>query len=271
MQANPSLTNPSHAASAGTPLNAAPGRRVTDAPTRAFHWLFALCFAGAYLTADGERWRLVHVTLGYTLAALVVARLLWGLVGPRPVRLSVLWGKLRGLPKWLQNAVAVRSPSALQATWRPAQHLLMALAVALILALVLPLTLSGYAVWDEWGGEWLEEVHEFFGNALLGMVLAHIGLIALLSLLRRKNQALPMLTGRVAESGPDLVKRNRPLLAAALLCAVLGFAAWQSQQFPNGLWPAGGNAAAEEGPRADRDHDRDQAKALKQSARKAPG
>ena len=28
-------------------------RRVVDAPTRMFHWLFALCFAGAYITADG--------------------------------------------------------------------------------------------------------------------------------------------------------------------------------------------------------------------------
>ena len=27
-----------------------PGRLVTDAPTRMFHWLFALSFVGAYLT-----------------------------------------------------------------------------------------------------------------------------------------------------------------------------------------------------------------------------
>ncbi len=210
----------------------APSRRVVDATTRMLHWLMAFTFTTAYLTADGERWRLVHVTLGYTLAGLVVARLLWGLVGPRPVRLSVLWGKLRGLPKWLHNVVAVRSPSALQATWRPAQHLLMALAVALILALVLPLTLSGYAVWDEWGGEWLEEVHEFFGNALLAVVLAHIGLIALLSLLRRKNQALPMLTGRVPGKGPDIARNNHGFLAALVLACVLGFWAWQWQTAP---------------------------------------
>lgn len=48
-----------------------PSRRVTDAPTRMFHWLFALCFVGAYATADGEHWRLLHVTLGYTMAGLL--------------------------------------------------------------------------------------------------------------------------------------------------------------------------------------------------------
>lgn len=209
-----------------------PGRRVVDAGTRMLHWLIAFSFTGAYLTADGERWQRVHVTLGYTLAGLVLARLLWGWLGPRPVRLSVLWRRLQGWPAWLQSLAAVRSLGALQAAWKPGQNLLMVLAVALILALVLPLTLSGYAVWDEWGGEWLEEVHEFFGNALLWVVLAHLGLIALLSGLRRKNLARPMLTGRVPGAGPDLAQRNHGALAALVLVCVLAFWAWQWQTAP---------------------------------------
>lgn len=94
--------------------------------------------------------------------------------------------------------------------------------MGLILVSIVPLTLSGYAVWDEWGGEWLEEVHEFFGNAMLMVVLVHVGLIALLSALRRKNQALPMLTGRVPGPGPDLAKHNHRALAALVLACVLG-------------------------------------------------
>ena len=35
---------------------------------RVFHWLLVLSFAGAFVTAESERWRLVHVTLGYTVA-----------------------------------------------------------------------------------------------------------------------------------------------------------------------------------------------------------
>jgi cytochrome b len=207
-------------------------RRVVDATTRMLHWLMALSFTGAYLTADGERWRLVHVTLGYTLAALVVGRLVWGLLGPRQVRLSVLLRKLQGLPGWLKSLPAVRSLDSLLPAWRQGQNLLMALVVALILALVIPLTLSGYAVWDEWGGEWLEEVHEFFGNTMLIVVLAHVGLIAFLSLLRRKNQALPMLTGRATGLGPDLAKRNHGLLAVLLLACVLAFWTWQWTEAP---------------------------------------
>ena len=233
--ASPSSASAPSPAQAQTPRPAT--RRVVDATTRMLHWLMALSFTVAYITADGERWRLVHVTLGYTLAGLVVARVLWGLFGPRQARLSVLWRKLQGVPAWLKSMAAVRSPTALQATWRAGQNLLMAMAVALILALVVPLTLSGYAVWDEWGGEWLEEVHEFFGNTLLFVVLAHIGLIALLSALRRKNQALPMLTGRVQGPGPDLAKHNHRALAALVLACVLGFWAWQWNNAP--VQPAG--------------------------------
>jgi len=207
-------------------------RRVVDASTRMLHWLMALSFVGAYLTADGERWRLVHVTLGYTLAGLVTTRLLWGLFGPRQVRLSILWRRLQGLPAWCRSLAAVRTPTALQATWRPGQSLLMALAIALILALVAPLTLSGYAVWDEWGGEWLEDVHEFFGNALLFVALAHVGLIILLSVLRRKNQALPMLTGRIPGTGSDVAKKNHGPLAAVVLAGTLAFWAWQWHAAP---------------------------------------
>lgn len=216
-----------------------PGRRVTDAPTRMFHWLFALSFLGAYLTADSERLRLLHVTLGYTLAGLLVFRLLYGLVGPRPVRLGALWRKLSGTPAWLKSVMRPGWPAAGQ--WRQGQHLLMALAVASLL-LVLPLTLSGYATFNDWGGDALEEVHEFFGNAFLAVVLAHLGLIAAMSALRRQNMAAPMVTGRVPAPGPDLVQANRAWLAALLLLAVLAFGAWEWRQSPQGLLSSGASS-----------------------------
>jgi len=206
-------------------------RRVTDAPTRMVHWLFALCFVGAYATADGERWRLLHVTLGYTLAGLLGFRVLYGLVGPQHARLSLLWRKVNGLPKWLRSFKPTAGQALLaDVNWRQGQNLAMAGAVVFLMALVLPLTLSGYATYNEWGGEWLEELHEFVGEFFLWTVLAHLGLLLGLSLLRRKNQALPMLTGRIEGNGPDFAKRNHVWLAGLLLVAVLGYWAWEWQQ-----------------------------------------
>ncbi len=229
MTAHTVHASPLGAASSTASTNPPSTRRVVDATTRMLHWLMALSFTGAYISAESEHWRLVHVTLGYTLAGIVLARLLWGLLGPRAVRLAGLWARVRGLPRWLQSLAAVRSWAAWCDLLPSGRKLLMGLAMVLMLALVLPLSLSGYAVWDEWGGEWLEEVHEWVGNAMLWVVLLHIGLIALLSVLQRKNQALPMLTGRVPGRGPDIAKKNHGWLALLILVAVLAFWGWQWQ------------------------------------------
>ncbi len=222
-------------------------RRVIDAPTRMFHWLFALCFVGAYASGDSEQWRALHVTLGYAMAGLLGFRLLYGLFGPRHARLSLFWRRLRGAPQWLRSFT---TPQVLSGGhWRQGQNLLMAATVAALLALVLPLALSGYASYEEWGdvfgGEAFEALHEFFANALLMLVLVHLGLIVAFSLLRRKNQAQPMLSGRIDGNGPDLAKHDHVWPAALVLMAVLCFGAWQWQQAPQGLWPAGAWSAAD--------------------------
>lgn len=237
-------------AASGTRDKPAPrSRRVTDAPIRMFHWLFALSFAGAYLSGDSEHWRALHVTLGYTMAGLLVFRLCYGLLGPRPARLGVLWRKVSGLPAWLRAmAQGVRQPSLQAMPWRQGQNLAMGLAIIALLVLTVPLTLSGIATFHDWGdvlgGDWTGELHEFFGELLLIVVLAHLALIAALSLLRRKNQALPMLTGRMEGAGPDLVPHNRAGLAVLLLTAVLAYGAWEWQQAPQGLLPAQGVGGA---------------------------
>ncbi len=237
----PTGAQPTQATTAST-APARPRRRVNDAPTRMFHWLFALSFAGAYLTGEGERLRLLHVTLGYTMAGLLVFRLLYGLIGPKPLGLGVLWRKLLLAPTWLR--AVMHAPSLGQLNWRQGQNALMALAVVALLTLALPLTLSGYGTYRGWdealAGDWLAEVHEFFGEAFLAVVIGHIGLLLGLSLLRGKNQAQPMLSGRVDGPGPDLVRHQRIWLAALLLLAVLGFGAWAWQQSPNGLLNLGG-------------------------------
>ena len=234
------LATPSFESTTQTPSTTAkPSRLMIDAPTRMFHWLFALSFLGAYLTADGERWRLLHVTLGYTLAGLLAFRVLYGLIGPRQAGLGAMWRKLSSAPVWLKSITQSSAPAGIN--WRQGQNLLMALAVVALLMMVVPLTLSGYGAYNDWGdflgGDWLAEVHEFFGEAFLFVVLAHLVLILGLSLLRRKNQGMPMLTGRVEGSGPNLVKKNRVWLAGLLLLAVLAYTAYEWQQSPNGLIP----------------------------------
>jgi cytochrome b len=136
------------------PLSAAASgasRRILDAPTRAVHWLMALCFLGAYLTADGERFRMVHVTLGYTLIGLVGWRVLWGLAGPRHSRLALWLGKLRGVRGVIDSIKAGRMP--LQA----GQNVLQAVAVLGLLVAGVLVTATGYALFAEVAGGRFED------------------------------------------------------------------------------------------------------------------
>ena len=216
-----------------TPVSVPPTRRVIDAPTRVFHWLFALSFLGAYLSAEGERWRMLHVTLGYTMAGLLAFRVVYGLVGPRQVRLSALGSKLSGGTAWLRGVW--RAPTPGSVNWRQGQNLFMALAVVALMVAVVPVTLTGYASFNEWGGDLLGELHETVGEAFLWLVLAHLGALAVFSLWRRTNLTTPMLTGRTPGRGPDLVKHNHAWLAVLLALAVVAYIAWEWRQAPRGL------------------------------------
>lgn len=223
----------------GQPVQAAAGRPagrlVTDAPVRAFHALFALCFAGAWLTGDSERWRLLHETLGYTMGGLLASRLVYGVVGPRQARLGALLRRTKGLWAWLG---ALRPPVRARLDWRTGQNLALAVTVVLMMAVVPLVVASGHALSADWGGDAMEEVHEALVHLLLGLVLVHLGSLAVLSVLRGRNLALPMLTGRVAGPGPDLVRRPRRALALLLVLAVIAFGAWQWQSSPQGLLPS---------------------------------
>jgi cytochrome b len=99
-----------------------------------------------------------------------------------------------------------------------------------ILLAIAPVVVSGFVAFQEWTGEWMEDVHAFMGDFMLTLVLLHVGAVLGLSLLRRRNLAAPMFTGRSEGLGPDLIQSNHGWWAALLLTAVLAFWVWQWQQ-----------------------------------------
>lgn len=217
----------------GTVPVAAPQRRIKDAPTRAAHWWMVLAFAGAYATGDSESWRLWHVIFGYSLLLALAFRLLWGVWGPQPVRLSLWWRRGKAGAQWLATQI---NP----AQWRiwlqqPQMQLKQSSVqgtglVLLLMVLIMPfLGGSGYVAYQEWTGDWMGELHEWLGNLALTAVLVHLGLLLAGSLLRRQNLAWPMVTGKTPGTGPDLLPYNRLWLALLFSAAVIGFAAWYWQ------------------------------------------
>jgi len=201
---------------------------VWDAPVRVFHWLLVLSFAGAYLTAESERWRLVHVTLGYTLAGLLAFRLLWGVAGTRHARFTNF---VRGPAAVMQYMRTMLSGAPAHFTGHnPAG----AVAIVLMLAAGVVIGVTGWATYNEVGGEWLSELHEGAANFMLAVVVVHIAGVVLASRLHRENLARSMVTGRKLGALEEGIRGTWWPLALALVLAVLVFwwLQWQGAPTP---------------------------------------
>jgi len=209
------------------------GRLMVDAPVRMFHALFAVCFFGAWLTSECEKWRGLHVTLGYTMAGLLLFRIVYGFFGPPQARLRLLFGRFKGLIEMTDFSRTGEARADGNANRPPLlgvlQNALMAAAILLLIVLAVLTGLSGYFAWND-APEWVAELHEASGEALITLGFIHIALVLLFSFLRKRNLALTMLTGKIAGPGPSLVQHNRAWLALVIFLAVCAFAAYDLRQ-----------------------------------------
>lgn len=163
---------------------------VWDAPVRVMHWLLVASFAGAWLTAESERWRLAHVTLGYTMAALLGLRIVWGFVGTRHARFADF---VRGpSAAWRYVVALLQGRPEHHAGHNPAG----ALAIVALLVGIGVTAASGWATYNDVGGEWLEELHEGAATLLLAVVVVHVVGVVVGSLAHRENLVAAMFTGR---------------------------------------------------------------------------
>jgi cytochrome b len=219
---------------------------VWDAPVRVFHWLLVLSFAGAWLTAESERWRLVHVTLGYTMAALVAFRIVWGFVGTRHARFADF---VRG-PKaaWRYLAALLQRRPAHHTGHNPAG----ALAIVALLVLIGVTAASGWATYEDLGGGGLEDLHEGAANLLLALVGVHVVGVVVGSFAHRENLVGAMFTGRKQVPPQEGIRSAWHGVAVLMLIATLGFWALQWRAAPSP-----GPAQTASVPSRDRHADRD--------------
>jgi cytochrome b len=191
---------------------------VWDLPLRVFHWLLALSFAGAFLTAEIVRAPGAHLALGYTFLGLLAFRLVWGFVGSRHARFGSLAHGPAAVAGYLRSLFARRPKH--YAGHNPAGSW----AIVAILALGMAVAASGYAVQlDAFGGA-LEELHEAASYALLVLVAVHVAGVVVGSLAHRENLVAAMITGYKAGRPTDAIRGPRRAVAFALIGAIV--AAW---------------------------------------------
>lgn len=198
---------------------------VWDWPTRLFHWLLTLCFAGSWVTAEaGFDWTEVHFLLGYTTLGLVVFRVVWGLVGPTHARFSGFLKSPRIVLQYTRtlfsrtntrsNARTNKSAS-ISATDKPSEssssghNPLGGWMVMVLLGLVAVQASTGLFLSDDifYAGPYnpvvsgktadtLAGIHHLNFNVLQGAVLLHVIAIFFYAAWRKQNLVGPMLSGR---------------------------------------------------------------------------
>lgn len=205
--------------------------RIWDPIVRIFHWGLVVAFATAWLTADEIQ--PVHEFAGYTVAALIAVRVLWGLVGPRYARFSqfvrgpvvtarYLGDMARGRERrYLGHnpagaAMVVAILLTLSGTAFTGWLMTTAPRPAAVAAVTAPAIITpAYADDDEGegyeygeedgerGGGALKEVHETLANLMLFLVALHLAGVVLASIRHRENLARSMVTGDKRPPEPD--------------------------------------------------------------------
>ncbi len=177
--------------------------KVWDPLVRLFHWTLVGGFAIAWLTED--EWMGLHAYAGYVVGTLLSFRLIWGVLGTRYARFSDFVKSPARVAAYLQDLVRFRAERTVG--HNPAGG---AMIVALLIMLLLT-TLTGLLAYGAtgagplaqplfgnraYGSELFEEIHEFFANFTLILVLVHLMGVAFGSYLHGENLVRSMITGK---------------------------------------------------------------------------
>lgn len=178
--------------------------KVWDLPVRLFHWLLAGCFLLAYTTEDD--YMALHSYAGYTIAGLLLFRLIWGFAGSRHARFSDFACSPRRIINYLIEVVRFRAERFIghnPAGGAMVFALLASLSVTVVSGLIVFGTeqasgpLAGLMANAPFAiGKRAEDVHEFFANFTLLLVILHLAGVAIASLQHRENLVHAMINGR---------------------------------------------------------------------------
>ncbi|MCR4346650.1 MAG: cytochrome b/b6 domain-containing protein [Sulfuricaulis sp.] len=201
--------------------------KVWDPLVRLFHWSLVAAFTIAWLTGDEES--RLHELAGYTVIGLVLIRIVWGFVGTRYARFSDFVYRPSVILSYIRELTLGKSKRHLG--HNPLGGLMvLALLVSLLAAGITGLALEGAeqgtgpfaslstgatmtmpgviaeALADDddkvhnngknENDEIWEELHEFFANLTLLLVVLHIAGVIIGSLVHRENLVRAMFTGR---------------------------------------------------------------------------
>jgi cytochrome b len=170
-----------------------PMQYVWDPFVRIFHWSLVVAFAVAFYTHASEWNRLIHVRAGYTVALLLAARIVWGLMKSGYASFESFPFDLKLASK--HTFRVLKGNAKRYIGHNPAGSLV----IYLMLAFGLTAVSSGWLVYNEgWlfnQPELFQTLHEYSTWGWLILVIMHISGVIAESILHKDNLILAMITG----------------------------------------------------------------------------
>ena len=214
---------------------------VWDLPTRLFHWLLALSVGTNVIVGPRGDWEFpLHVAAGCTALALVLFRIVWGVIGSRHSLFPdfvrgprVVLQHLRDLLKLSQEPHTGHNPLG---GWMVVTLLAMTLVTATTGLFSATRRGTGGPFVGVIGGQGLGDLHGTLGNLMIFLVILHLCGVALHYFVTRENIVGAMVTGRKrldtesAAAEPPLVSRWRAVIPAAVAIALGGYL-WSQAHF----------------------------------------
>ncbi len=190
---------------------------IWDWSIRIFHGLFAgtLTLALGIALLAGEHSPLFewHMLFGLCAGFLLVLRLVFFVIGSKPVSMAGLLAAFRTAPAYFRNLLGTPSP-------HHGGHNPLAWAVYLAMFLLLAGTvLTGVNMRSECA----EDLHEFFAYGLLATIVSHLAGLMLHTLRFNENIAMSMLTGKKQAAASERIRSAKPILGGVTLLLCLAF------------------------------------------------
>ena len=163
---------------------------VWDRFVRFFHWSLVSCvFFNYFVMDDGKT---THQWVGYFAVAMVVARIIWGFIGSPFARFSSFFPTPSRLANHVRQVRVGNHDASLG--HNPIGALMMLSLMTAVLALGTTgwmQTLDAY-----WGEEWLQNLHRYIGNTLIGMAALHATAAIVMGRIERTRLVKAMITGK---------------------------------------------------------------------------
>ena len=185
---------------------------VWDVPTRVFHWLLVLCFAGAWLSSESERLQMIHYAFGYSAVALVLFRLVWGLLGTKYARFTQFVKGPKEIACHLRNVLKGSQHET------PGHNPAGGIVMLALMAGILLIGLTGYFTVKEFLGGFMSEAHEAMASLVLALVIVHIAAALLMSVLQGENLIKAMMSGKKQGTPEQAIRFPQYLIGVILTC-----------------------------------------------------